>query len=126
MKYTKGLISSRMKYVFYNLPKALAKFLRQHLPKKMKLMKILMKKYLIWKAKDWKKIVKPSNEIDIYSRLEVLLGLKLSGHTHTLTEASNLIDELYKRGEIQNEQHYRNALNKFFTKQMQLTSEILK
>ena len=45
------------------------------------------------------KIVIPSNIINIYTRLEILLGLKLSGHTDTLTEASNLIDELYKRGE---------------------------
>ena len=58
------------------------------------------------------KIIIPSNLIDIYTRLEVLLGLKLSGHTDTLSEASNLIDELYKRGEIQNKQQYRNALNK--------------
>ena len=61
------------------------------------------------------KIIIPSNIIDIYTRLEILLGLKLSGHTDTLTEASNLIDELYKRGEIQNKQQYRNALNKFQT-----------
>ena len=61
------------------------------------------------------KIIIPSNIIDIYTRLEVLLGLKLSRHTDTLTEASNLIDELYKRGEIQNKQQYRNALNKFQT-----------
>ena len=46
------------------------------------------------------KIIIPSSIIDIYTRLEILLGLKLSGHTNTLTEASNLIDELYKRGEI--------------------------
>ena len=59
------------------------------------------------------KIIIPSNIVDIYFRLEILLGLKLSGHTDTLTEASNLIDELYKRGEIQNKQQYRNALNKF-------------
>ena len=59
------------------------------------------------------KIIIPSNIIDVYTRLEILLGLKLSGHTDTLTEASNLIDELYKRGEIQNKQQYRNALNKF-------------
>ena len=58
------------------------------------------------------KIVIPLNIIDIYTRLEVLLGLKLSGHSDTLTEASNLIDELYKRGEIQNKQQYRNDLNK--------------
>ena len=61
------------------------------------------------------KIIIPSNIIDIYTRLEILLGLKLSGHTDTLTEASNLIDELYKRGEIQNKQQYRNAPNKFST-----------
>ena len=65
------------------------------------------------KGKGVEKIIIPSNIIDIYTRLEVLLGLKHSGHTHTLTEASNLIDELYKRGEIQNKQQYQNALNKF-------------
>ena len=59
------------------------------------------------------KIIMPSNIIDIYTRLEVLLGLQISDHTDTLTEASNLIDELYKRGDIQNKQQYRNALNKF-------------
>ena len=57
----------------------------------------------------------PSNIIDIYTRLEILLGLQLSGYTDTLTEASNLIDELYKRGEIQNKHEYRNALNIFST-----------
>ena len=61
------------------------------------------------------KIIISSSIIDIYTRLEVLLGLKLSGHADTLTEASNLIDELYKRGEIQNKQQHRNALNKFQT-----------
>ena len=65
------------------------------------------------KGRGVEKIIIPSNIIDIYTRLEILLGLKLSGHTDTLTEASNLIDELYKRGEIHNKQQYRNALNKF-------------
>ena len=46
------------------------------------------------------KIIIPSNIIDIYTRLEILLGLKISGHTDTLSEASTLIDELYKQGEI--------------------------
>ena len=32
------------------------------------------------------KIIIPSNIIDIYTRLEVLLGLKLSGHTDTLKQ----------------------------------------
>ena len=61
------------------------------------------------------KYIIPSIVIDIYTRLEILLGLKLSGHRDTLTEASNLIDELYKRGEIHNEQQYQNAFNKFQT-----------
>ena len=65
------------------------------------------------KGRGVEKIIIPSNLIDIYTRLRILLGLKLSGHTDTLTEASNLIGELYKRGEIQNKQQYRNALNKF-------------
>ena len=62
------------------------------------------------------KTIIPNNITDIYTRLEILLGLKLSGHTDTLTEASALLDELYKLGEIQNKQQYRNALNKFTTK----------
>ena len=65
------------------------------------------------KGRGVEKIIIPSNIIDIYTRLEVLLGLKLSGHTDTLTEASNLIDQLHKLGEIQNKQQCRNALNKF-------------
>ena len=56
-----------------------------------------------------------SNINDIQTRLKSLQGLKLSGHTDTLTEASKLIDNLFKRSEIQNEQQYRIALNKFHT-----------
>ena len=67
------------------------------------------------KGKGIEKIIIPSNIIDIYTRLEILLGLKLSGHTNTLTEASILIDQLYKLGEIQNKQQYRNALKKIQT-----------
>ena len=66
-------------------------------------------------GKGIEKIIIPSNIIDIYTKLEFLLGLKFSGHTGTLTEASNLIDELYKKGEIQNEQQHGNAPNKFST-----------
>ena len=66
-----------------------------------------------------------SNIIDIYSRLEVLLGLKTSDHTNTLTEASNLIHEVYKIGETQNEQQNRNALDKFVTNYIELLSKIL-
>ena len=67
------------------------------------------------KGRGIEKIIIPSSIIDIYTRLETLLGLKIAGHTDTLTESSNLIDELYKRGEIQNKQQYRNAINKFST-----------
>ena len=49
----------------------------------------------------------------MYTRLEILLGLKLSGNTNIQIEASNLIDEIYTRGEIQNEQQYRNGLDKY-------------
>ena len=66
-----------------------------------------------------------SNKNDIYTRLEKLLGLKVSGQNNTLTEASNSIDGLYKRGEIQNEQQYRSALNKIHTQQMELPSKLL-
>ena len=66
-----------------------------------------------FKGRGVEKNIIPFNIIDIYNRLEVLLGLKISGHTDTLAEASNLIVELYERGEIQKK--YRNALNKFQT-----------
>ena len=62
------------------------------------------------------KILITSNIIDIWTRLEVLLGLKPSGQTNCLTEASNLTDELYKRGKLENEQQYQNALDKVYTK----------
>ena len=61
------------------------------------------------------KIIISSNKIDIYTRLEILLGLKLAGHTDFLREDSNRTDELYKKREIQNEEQVRNAPNKFIT-----------
>ena len=67
------------------------------------------------KGRGVENIILPSNIIDTYTRVEILLRLKLSGHTDTLTEASKLRDELYKRGEIQNKQQYRNTFNKFST-----------
>ena len=48
------------------------------------------------------KILIPSNIIDIYTRLGTLLSLKLSGHSDTLLEASNLINDIYKIAEIEN------------------------
>ena len=61
------------------------------------------------------KLIIPSNIVHIFTRPKISLGLKLSGHNKTLPEASNLIDELYKRGEKQNEQQYRNAVNETST-----------
>ena len=57
------------------------------------------------------KIIIPSNITDKYTRLEVLLGLKLSGHTDIVTEASNVLVKLYKQSDIQNEQQNQNALD---------------
>ena len=56
-----------------------------------------------------------SNRIHIYTRLEISPGLKFLGHSDTLREASNSSDGIYKKGEIQNEQQNRNALEKFHT-----------
>ena len=104
-KHTKGLNSARMKDALYSLPNEIDKIRNPPLPEIENVSDNL-------EGQGVKNII-PSNIIDIYTRIEVLLRLKLSGHTNTLTEASNLIDELYKRGEIQNKQQYRNALNKF-------------
>ena len=105
MRHKKGLNSARMKDALYNLPREIDKIRKPPLPAIENESDILQGEGV--------KIIIPSNIIDIYTRLEVLLGLKLSGHSNTLTEASNLIDELYKRGEIQNKQQYRYALDKF-------------
>ena len=104
------LKSTGMKDALYNLPKIIAKIRSPPLPA------IEKTEYI---ADDLKgelvKTIIPSNINDMYTRFKILLGLKLSGRTVTFTEASNLIDELYKRGEIQNERQYRNALDKFQT-----------
>ena len=101
-KPTKGKPSGLDNYIKHKLDDEVRKILDLDIKPKLK-------------GKGVEKIIIPSNIIDIYTRLEILLGLKISRHTDTLTEASNLIDELYKRGEIQNKQQYRNALNKFTT-----------
>ena len=74
---------------------------------------------------DGLKIIVPSNIIDICTKLETLLGLELSGHTDTLTKASNLIDEIYKRAEIQNEQQHRNAIDKISTHWREIASKLI-
>ena len=58
----------------------------------------------------------PSYIIKNYTRLEILLGLKFSGHADTLTEASNLIDDLYERCVKRSENQYRKGLYNFQTK----------
>ena len=52
-----------------------------------------------------KKINIPPNIFAIWTRLEVLLGLQLFGHTTILTKTCNLIDEFYKGGDIQEQQN---------------------
>ena len=104
----KGFKAARMKDALYNLPTEIDKVRNPPVP--------AIENESDNLQGEGVKIIIPSNIIDIYTRLEVLLGLKLSGHTDTLPEASNLIDELYKRGEVQNKQQYRNALNRFTTK----------
>ena len=105
-----------MKDALYNLPKTIPKILKPFLPAIKNLEDSFEEKSDIdLEAHGIEKIIIPSNIIDIYTRLEILPGLKLSGHTNTLTESSNLIDEQYKGWEIQNEEQYRNALNKFST-----------
>ena len=96
MKHIKGSNSARMKDALTNFPREIGKIQNPFLPAIENESDNLQGEGL--------KIVIPSNIIDIYTRLEVLLGLKLSGYTDTLTEASNLVDELYKRGEIRNKQ----------------------
>ena len=97
-KPTKGRLTGRDRYIRYDLDNGVNRILNLDTQ---------------LKGRGIEKIIIPSNIIDFYTRLEILLGLKVSGHTDTLTEASNLIDELFKRGEIQDKQQYRNALNKF-------------
>ena len=43
-------------------------------------------------------------------KIRSTLRIKIIGHTDTLTEASNLIDELYKKGEIQTQEQYKNNI----------------
>ena len=97
---TKGRISSHDRYIKNNLDNDVRRILNSDTK---------------LDGRGNEKIIITSNKIDIYARLEFLLGIKVSAHTDTLTEASNLIDDVYKRSEIQNEQQYRNALDKFQT-----------
>ena len=110
MKHNKRLKSARTQDALYSLPKAIAEIRNPTLPAIENIEDLFDNL-----ESQGVKIIIPSNIVDTYTRLEILLGLKLSSHTDSLTEASNLIDELYRRGEFQNKQQYRNALNKFST-----------
>ena len=55
----------------------------------------------------------PSIIIDNYTWLGVLLGLKLSRHTDTLKKVGNFMGEVYKRGEIDNDQQNWNDPDEF-------------
>ena len=80
-KPTKGCLTGRDRYIRYGLDNDVIRTMN------------LDKNH---KGRGVEKIIIPSNIIDIYNRFEILLGLKLSEHTDTVTAASNLIDELYK------------------------------
>ena len=80
-----GFKAARMKDALYDLPKAIDKIRNPPLPT------IENVEYSSDLEVPGITIFIPNNIIDIYTRLEVLLGLKLSGHTDTLTEASNLL-----------------------------------
>ena len=84
-KHGKGKMSGRDRNIKYELDNEVRRIL--NLDKQLK-------------GRGVEKHIIPSNKIDIYTRLEVLLGIKFSGHSDTVTEASNLIGELYKRGDI--------------------------
>ena len=74
---------------------------------------------------DGVKIIIPSNIIDIDTKLEVLLGLKISGHTDTLTDASNLIDDLYKNGDFQKNNNIEMLLTSFLPNKRDVPSKLL-
>ena len=80
-----GFKAARMKDALYDLPKAIDNIRNPPLPT------IENVEYSSDSEGPGVKIIIPNIIIYIYTRLEVLLGLKLSGHTDTLTEASNLL-----------------------------------
>ena len=114
MRHNKGLKSTRMKDAFYNLPKAIAKIRNPPLPA-IENVEDSYEELSDNLQGQGLKIIIPSKIIDVYNRLEILLRLRLIGLSDTLTESTNLIDDLYKRGEMQKEQQYRIALDKLYT-----------
>ena len=85
----------------YFVPKTITRILNPSLPENENIEKSYEEKSDIdLERQKIEKVIIPSNIIDIYTRLEVLLDIKLSGHCDTQTEASNLIDEIYKGGDL--------------------------
>ena len=103
---------------------ALRKFIRSDLPKKTRKESEPQSESNLFQG-GRKKIIIPSNVIDNWTTLKVLRGYLMGGHTDTLTEASNLIDQFYKKSEIQNELSNVIAPDKFHTLKMELPSKIL-
>ena len=54
-----------------------------------------------------------------------LTRIKLSDHTDTLTEAISLIDNLYTKAELENEQQYPQALDKNHPNYSELSNKFL-
>ena len=105
-----GLKSARMRDALYILPKTIAKIRNYPFPTIEN-----VENSTDLQGQGIEKITIPSNIIDIYTKIEILLGLKFTGLTDTLREASTLLDDLFKKGKIQNKQQNRNALNRFHT-----------
>ena len=100
MKQTKGLNSARMEDAIEYLPNAIKRILKP--PLVLPATEVMEDPYEgesgNLQGERIEKVIIPSNIIDIQTKSEFLLGLKISGHTNTLTEASNLIDEFLKKG----------------------------
>ena len=84
MKHTKGLNSAKTKDALHNLPKTITNSLILPLPEVEKIEDSLTSDNDL-DGQGIEKFIKPCNIIDIYTRLEVLLGLKFSEHTNILT-----------------------------------------
>ena len=94
MTHNEGLNSTRTKDATYDLPKAIAKTHNPPLPPPTNENEEEVDNL---QGEGIEKTIFASNIVDIYTRLQVLLGLKPSGLTDTLTEGTNLLDELYKK-----------------------------
>ena len=123
---TKGVNSAKIEDVLFNLPKTIPKIL--NIPSAATgniegSFEEISDNDL--ESERIEKIILPSNINVIHTKLEVLLRIILSGQTKFLSAASNFRDEIYNRGEIQNKQQYRTALDKFHNQQKELPSILL-